>query len=124
MLAALPGCSLFLGIPYTPVRRIIEAGLPLALVPNLYPGSGPSGNMNSVVSLDCLKMNMLPEEAISAAALNGAYATGLEYSYGSITQGKAGNVLITKEISHYNYLPYAFGQNSIGQVLIKGRPFP
>ena len=90
MPVALPSCSLFLSIPYTPARRILDAELPLALATDFNPGSTPSGNMNLVVSLACIKMKMTPEEAINAATINGAYAMELSETHGSITQGKNG----------------------------------
>ena len=121
MPVALPGCSLFLGIPYTPARRIIDAGLPLALATDYNPGSAPSGNMNLVISLACSKMKMTPEEAINAATVNGAYAMGLEDEVGSITVGKWANLIITEKIPSIGYLPYSFGQDHIKRVLIKGR---
>ena len=121
MPVALPSCSYFLGIPYTPGREIIDSGLPLALASDYNPGSTPSGNMNFVVSTACIKMKLTPEEAINAATLNGAYAMGLSKSHGSITKGKAGSVIITKEIPSYGYLPYAFGSNLIDKVLINGQ---
>ncbi len=120
MPVALPSCSLFLSIPYTPARRIIDAGLPLALATDFNPGSTPSGNMNLVVSLACIKMNMTPEEAINAATINGAYAMELSSTHGSITKGKYANFIVTKEIPSYTYLPYAFGSNSIESVYING----
>ncbi|NQX78622.1 imidazolonepropionase [Gilvibacter sp.] len=120
MPVALPGCSLFLGIPYTPARRIIDAGLPLALATDYNPGSAPSGNMNLVVALACSKMKMTPEEAINAATINGAYAMGLEAEVGSITVGKRANLIITEPIPSIGYLPYSFGQNHIQEVLISG----
>lgn len=121
MPVALPGCSLFLSIPYTPARMIIDAGLPLALATDFNPGSTPSGNMNLVVSLACIKMKMTPEEAINAATINGAYAMGLSKTHGSITIGKAANFIITKPIPSYAVLPYAFGSNSIEAVYINGK---
>lgn len=121
MPVALPGCSLFLSIPYTPARELIDAGLPLALATDYNPGSAPSGNMNLVVSLACIKMNMTPEEAINAATINGAYAMGLSKTHGSITKGKAANFIITKNIPSYAYLPYSFGSNYIDCVYINGR---
>ena len=120
MPVALPSCSYFLGIPYAPGRRMIDAGLPLALATDYNPGSTPSGNMNFVVSTACIKMRLTPEEAINAATINGAYAMGISGSHGSITKGKAGNVIITKEIPSYGYLPYAFGSNLIDSVIING----
>ena len=120
MPVALPSCSYFLSIPYTPARKMIDAGLPLALATDYNPGSTPSGNMNFVVSTACIKMKMTPEEAINAATLNGAYAMGIESQYGSITKGKKANLIITKQIPSYNYLPYAFGDNNIDKVIING----
>jgi len=120
MPVALPSCSFFLSIPYTPARRIINSGLPLALATDYNPGSTPSGNMNFVLSTACIKMKMTPEEAINAATLNGAYAMGISEEYGSITKGKKANLIITKPIPSYNYLPYSFGENNIETVIIKG----
>ncbi|WP_242087194.1 imidazolonepropionase [Aestuariivivens sediminis] len=120
---ALPSCSFFLGIPYTPARSLMDAGLPLALATDYNPGSTPSGNMNFVVSTACIKMKMTPEEAINAATINGAYAMGCAQDYGSISIGKKANLIITKNIPSYNYFPYAFGENHIEQVLINGRIF-
>jgi imidazolonepropionase len=121
MPVALPGCSLFLSIPYTPARAIIDAGLPIALATDYNPGSAPSGNMNLVVSLACIKMKMTPEEAINAATLNGAYAMGLGKTHGSITKGKFANFIITRQIPTYAHLPYAFGSNEIDAVYINGK---
>ena len=121
MPVALPLCSFFLSIPYTPARAIIDAGLPLALATDYNPGSSPSGNMNLAVATACIKMKLSPEEAINAATINGAYAMGLCDSYGSITVGKKANVIITKEIPSYGYLPYAFGSTNIDQVILNGK---
>ncbi len=121
MPVALPSCSYFLGIPYTPARTIIDCGLPLALATDYNPGSTPSGNMNFVVSTACIKMKMTPEEAINAATINGAYAMGIEAQYGSVTRGKKANLIITKKVPSYAFLPYAFGINHIDKVLINGR---
>lgn len=121
MSVALPGCSLFLSIPYTPARELLKAGLPLALATDFNPGSAPSGNMNLVVSLACIKMKMTPEEAINAATINGAYAMDLSKTHGSITIGKKANFIITKNIPSYAYLPYSFGSNLIQEVYINGK---
>jgi imidazolonepropionase len=120
MPVALPSCSYFLGIPYTPARKIIDANLPLALATDYNPGSTPSGNMNFVVATACIKMKMTPEEAINAATINGAYAMNLEDEVGSITKGKLANFFITKEIPSYGFLPYSFGSNLIDKVYING----
>ena len=121
MPVALPSCSYFLSIPYTPAREMIAAGLPLALATDYNPGSTPSGNMNFVVATACIKMKMTPEEAINAATINGAYAMGISNSHGSITIGKKANFSITKPISSYYQLPYAFGSNLIESVFLEGK---
>nr|WP_321235535.1 imidazolonepropionase [uncultured Psychroserpens sp.] len=123
MPVALPSCSYFLSIPYTPGRDIIDAGLPLALATDYNPGSTPSGNMNFVVSTACIKMKLTPEEAINAATINGAYAMGISNQYGSICRGKKANLIITKSIPSYYHLPYAFGDNLIETVIINGKVF-
>lgn len=123
MPVALPSCSFFLRIPYTPAREMIAKGLPLALATDFNPGSTPSGNMNFVVSTACIQMKMTPEEAINAATINGAYAMGISETYGSITIGKKANLIITKPISSYYQLPYAFGSNLIDSVIIEGELF-
>ncbi|WP_297332577.1 imidazolonepropionase [Flavobacterium sp.] len=120
MPVALPTCSFFISIPYTPARKMIAAGLPLALATDFNPGTTPSGNMNLVVATACIKMKMTPEEAINAATLNGAYAMGLSATHGSITKGKRANLIITKPLSSYYQLPYAFGSNLIDSVMIEG----
>ena len=121
MPVALPSCSFFLGIPYTPARKMLAAGLPLALASDYNPGSSPAGNMNFVVSLACVKMNMTPEEAINAATINGAYAMGLESSHGSICKGKKANFIITKKIPSYAFIPYSFSSIHIDKVFIEGK---
>ena len=120
MPVALPSCSYFLTIPYTPAREMIATGLPLALATDYNPGSTPSGNMNFVVATACIKMKMTPEEAINAATINGAYAMGISETHGSITIGKKANLIITKPVPSYYQLPYAFGSNLIETVLIEG----
>ena len=118
---ALPGCSYFLSIPYTQARKIIDAGLPLAIATDYNPGSSPSGNMNFAVSAACVKLRLTPEEAINAATVNGAYAMGISNMYGSITRGKKANLIITKPMDHYSEIPYAFAHNPVEQVIINGR---
>jgi imidazolonepropionase len=118
---ALPSCSYFLGIPYTPARELINAGLAVALATDFNPGSTPSGNMNFVVATACIKMKMTPEEAINAATLNGAYAMGISDTHGSIAIGKKANLILTKSIPSFYQLPYAFGSNLIESVWIEGR---
>lgn len=118
MPVALPGCSLFLKIPYTPARKIIDAGLPLALATDYNPGSAPSGNMNLVNSLACINMNLTPEEVINASTLNGAYSMGVENELGSIAIGKKANLIITKTVNSLASLPYSFGNNPVERVII------
>ncbi|WP_284652625.1 imidazolonepropionase [Flavobacterium terrisoli] len=118
---ALPSCSYFISIPYTPARKMLNAGLPLALASDFNPGTTPSGNMNFVVATACIKMKMTPEEAINAATINGAYAMGLSETHGSITVGKKANLIITKPLNSYYELPYAFGSNLIDQVILNGK---
>ena len=120
MPVALPSCSFFLGIPYTNARKIIDSNVPLALATDFNPGSTPSGNMNFVVSLACIKLKMTPEEAINAATLNAAYALNLSKDIGSISKGKLANFMITKPIKSYNFLPYSFGNNSIERIYFNG----
>jgi imidazolonepropionase len=121
MPVALPSCSYYLSIPYTPAREMINAGLPLALASDYNPGSTPSGNMNFVVATACIKMKMTPEEAINAATINGAYAMNLSNTHGSITIGKKANFIVTKPISSFAELPYSFGSNLIENVFIEGK---
>ena len=118
----LPSCSFFLGIPYAPARKLIEAGLPVALATDFNPGTTPTGNMNLVVALGCIRLRMLPEEAINAATLNAAAAMGLENELGSLTVGKRASFIITKPVPSLAYLPYAFGTDHIDTVIIDGRP--
>jgi imidazolonepropionase len=118
---ALPSCSFFISIPYTPARKMMDAGLPLALASDFNPGTTPSGNMNFVVATACIKMRMTPEEAINAATINGAYAMGISESHGSITVGKKANLIITKPIVSYYQIPYSFGSNLIEDVIIDGK---
>ena len=117
----LPSCSFFLRIPYGPAKRMIEEGLPVALATDYNPGSTPSGNMNFVASLGCIKLKMTPEEVINATTINTAYAMGIEKDLGSVCVGKKANLFITKPIPSYAYLPYSFGHNVIDKVMINGK---
>ncbi|MEA3316935.1 MAG: imidazolonepropionase [Bacteroidota bacterium] len=116
----LPGAAFFLGMIDPPARKMINAGLPLALASDFNPGSSPSGNMKFIMSLGTIKLRMLPEEVINATTINGAYAMGLSDELGTITVGKKANIFITKEISNYEYLPYAYGSNLIDTVILNG----
>ena len=120
---ALPSCSFFLHIPYTPARKLIDSGLAVAIASDYNPGSSPSGNMNFVVSIACIKMKMTPEEAINAATINGAYAMNLSEKVGSITKGKFANFYILEDVSSYHFIPYFFGSNRIKSVYLKGKKY-
>ena len=117
----LPSCSFFLGISYSPARKMIDTGLPIALATDFNPGSSPSGNMNFVASLGCIKLNMTPEEVINATTINSAYAMGVERELGSIAIGKKANFFITEPIPSYSYLTYNFGDNVINKVFLNGK---
>jgi len=121
MPVALPACSFFLRIPYTPARKIIDAGLPLALATDFNPGSSPSGNMNFVNSLACIQQRMLPNEVVNASTLNGAYAMDVQDVLGSIVVGKKASVIITKALNSITELFYYFGENNIDQVIVEGK---
>ena len=116
----LPTCSYFLGIDYAPARKLIDAGLPLAIASDFNPGSSPSGNMNFVISTACTKMKLTTEEAINAATINGAYAMGLEDKVGSISKDKIANLIITNKINSIDEVPYNFGGNQIHIVILEG----
>ena len=116
----LPTAAFFLRMPFQPARQLIDANCAIALASDFNPGSSPSGNMNFVVALSCIQMRMLPEEAINAATLNGAFAMEVEQQVGSITVGKKANLIITKKIPSLSYLPYAFGSNLIERVMLAG----
>ena len=118
----LPNCAFFLGIPYPAARQMIDAGLPVALASDYNPGSAPSGNMPFVVALACIRMKMLPEEAINAATLNGARAMELEGELGTIAVGKMANLIISKPIHSMALIPYHFGSNLVETVVINGMP--
>ncbi len=117
----LPTAAFFLRMPLQPARKLINSGCAIALASDYNPGSSPSGNMNFVVSLSCIQMKMLPEEAINAATINGAYAMELAEDYGSITTGKKANFIFMKEIPSLAFIPYSFGTNLIDKVMINGK---
>lgn len=121
MPVSLPACSFFLRIPYTPARKIIDAGLPIALATDFNPGSSPSGNMNFVNSLACIQQRMLPHEVVNASTLNGAFAMDVQEALGSITVGKKASFIITKPLNSLAELFYYFGENNIDQVIVEGK---
>ena len=116
----LPTAAFFLRMPFQPARQLIDAGCAIALASDYNPGSSPSGNMNFVVALSCIQMKMLPEEAINAATINGAYAMEVQDKAGSITVGKNANLIFTRQLPSIAYLPYSFGSNHIDKVMIAG----
>lgn len=123
MPVGLPNCSFFLGIPYAPGRKMIDAGLPFCLASDYNPGSSPNGRMSFVVALACIQMKLTPEEAINATTINGAAAIELSATHGSITVGKQANLIITKPIPSLAYIPYAFGIDPVAKMLVNGEVF-
>lgn len=117
----LPGAAFFLGLPFPPARKMMDAGLAVAIASDYNPGSCPSGNMNFLLSLCCVQYKMTPEEAINGATINSAYAMDLSKTHGSIAIGKQANVFITKEIPGYAFIPYSFGSNLVETVIIAGK---
>jgi imidazolonepropionase len=117
----LPTAAFFLRMPFQPARKLIDAGSAIALASDYNPGSSPSGNMNLVVAMSCIQMKLLPEEAINASTINGAYAMELQQEVGSITAGKKANLIFTKPIPSLAYIPYSFGTNLVDKVMLRGR---
>lgn len=120
MPTALPGASFFLGMKYAPVREMIDSGLPVAMASDFNPGSSPSGNMQLILSMGCIKYRMLPEEAINAITINSAYAMDVQDELGTVTRGKIANIIITKKIPGYNFLPYSYGSNKVDKMILNG----
>jgi imidazolonepropionase len=116
----LPTAAFFLRMPYQPARQLIDAGTAIALASDYNPGSSPSGNMNFVVALSCIQLKLLPEEAINAATINGAFAMELQQQVGSIISGKMANLILTQPMPSLAYFPYSFGHNLIHRVMIAG----
>jgi len=116
----LPGAAFFLNMPLSPVRKMMDAGLPVALASDFNPGSSPSGNMKFIMSLGCINYKMTPEEVINATTINSAYAMGIQKTHGSICRGKVANLFVTTEIPSYEYLPYAYTSNLIEKVMLNG----
>jgi imidazolonepropionase len=116
----LPGAAFFLGMSYPPARKMIDAGLAVALASDYNPGSSPSGNMRFVASLAAIRMRLTPTEALWAATINGAAAMGLSHDYGSITVGKVANFFITKPISSFEFFNYAYNTPLITKVFLRG----
>lgn len=121
MPVVLPGAAFFLGMVASPVRAMMDAGLPVAMASDFNPGSSPSGNMQFILSLASIRYRMLPEEAINAVTLNGAYAMGLNQSHGAIAKGYRANLFITTPIPSYEFMPYAYGSNKVDRVILNGK---
>lgn len=121
MPTALPGTSFFLNMPFAPARKMIDSGLGIAVASDYNPGSTPSGDMKFIVSLACIKMRLLPEEAINAATINSAYAMGLNKDYGSISKGKVANLFITQPIPSIEFIPYAYTTPIIDKIFLNGK---
>ncbi len=117
----LPGAAFFLSLQFPPARKMMDAGLAVAVASDYNPGSSPSGNMNLMISLCCVQYKMTPEEALNAATINSAYAMDLSKTHGSIAIGKQANVFITKEIPGYSFIPYSFGSNLIETIILNGK---
>jgi imidazolonepropionase len=118
---ALPGAAFFLGLPFPPARKMLEAGLPVAIASDYNPGSAPSGNMPFIISLACIKLKLTPEEAINAATVNTACALEIADTYGSISTGKVASIFITKPMPSVAFFPYAFGSDKIETIILKGK---
>lgn len=116
----LPGAAFFLNMPFSPVRKMMDAGLPIALASDFNPGSSPSGNMKFIMSLGCINYKMTPEEVINATTINSAYAMGIQETHGSICRGKVANLYVTTQIPSFEYLPYAYTSNLIEEVMLNG----
>ena len=121
MPTVLPGCAFFLNLPLSPVRDMINAGLPVAMASDFNPGTSPSGNMQFVLSCACIRYRMTPEEALNATTLNTAYAMDVAHELGSITKGKIANVMITKPMTQLEFMPYYYGANKVAKMVIKGK---
>ncbi len=117
----LPGAQFFLSLKNPPARKMIDAGLPVAISSDYNPGSSPSGNMSMMMSFACVNYKMAPEECINACTINSAFAMGVHQELGSIVRGKKANVMITKEIPSYNFIPYSFANNLVDKVILNGK---
>lgn len=117
----LPGAAFFLNMPYSPARKMIEAGLPVAMASDFNPGSSPSGNMQMVLTFVCVNYHLTPQEAINATTINSAYAMGISRTHGSIAKGKQANFYITKDIPTIEYIPYYYGTNKVERTFLNGK---
>ena len=117
----LPGAAFFLNMQYAPARKMIEAGLPVAMASDYNPGSSPSGNMQLILTFACVNYKLLPQEVINATTINTAYAMDVVEDLGSIAVGKKANFYITTKIPTIEYLPYSYGENKVERVFLNGK---
>ena len=121
MPTVLPGCAFFLNLPLSPARKMIEAGLPVAMASDFNPGTSPSGNMQLILSMACIRYRLTPEEALNATTLNTAYAMGVSDEAGSITKGKRANLIITQPMTQLEFMPYYYGANKVAKMMLNGK---
>ena len=117
----LPGCAFFLNLPLSPARKMIEAGLPVAMASDFNPGTSPSGNMQLILSMACIRYRLTPEEALNATTLNTAYAMGVSDELGSITKGKLANLIVTQPMTQLEFMPYYYGANKVAKMILNGK---
>ena len=121
MPTVLPGCAFFLNLPLSPARKMIDSGLPVAMASDFNPGTSPSGNMQLILSMACIRYRLTPEEALNATTLNTAYATGVSDEVGSITKGKLANLIITQPMTQLEFMPYYYGANKVAKMILNGK---
>ena len=121
MPTVLPGCAFFLNLPLSPARDMIQAGLPVAMASDFNPGTSPSGNMQLILSMACIRYRLTPEEALNATTLNTAYAMGVSEDLGSITRGKIANLIITEPMTRLEFMPYYYGANKVAKMVLNGK---
>ena len=121
MPTVLPGCAFFLNLPLSPARKMIDAGLPVAMASDFNPGTSPSGNMQLILSMACIHYRLTPEEALNATTLNTAYAMGVSDEVGSITKGKLANLIITQPMTQLEFMPYYYGANKVAKMMLNGK---
>ena len=117
----LPGCAFFLNLPLSPARKMIDSGLPVAMASDFNPGTSPSGNMQLIMSMACIRYKLTPEEALNATTLNTAYAMGVSDEVGSITKGKLANLIITQPMTQLEFMPYYYGANKVAKMILNGK---
>ena len=121
MPTVLPGCAFFLNLPLSPARKMIDSGLPVAMASDFNPGTSPSGNMQLILSMACIRYRLTPEEALNATTLNTAYAMGVSDEVGSITKGKLANLIITQPMTQLEFMPYYYGANKVAKMVLNGK---